>query len=43
VPNQELNLDAHETFDFVVVRSDNERIVVKLDDVVQVEDLETVY
>jgi uncharacterized RmlC-like cupin family protein len=43
VPHQELNLDAHETVDFVVVRSDNERIVVKLDDVVPVEDPEMVY
>jgi uncharacterized RmlC-like cupin family protein len=31
VPHQELNLDANETLDFVVVRSDNERIVVDLD------------
>ena len=43
VPHRELNLDARETVDFVVVRSDNERIVVKLDDVVPVEDPETVY
>ena len=31
VPHQELNLDDVETLDFVVVRSDNERIVVPLD------------
>jgi uncharacterized RmlC-like cupin family protein len=31
VPHQELNLDAGETLDFVVVRSDNERIVVDVD------------
>jgi uncharacterized RmlC-like cupin family protein len=31
VPHQERNLDASETLDFVVVRSDNERIVVNLD------------
>src|SRR5712691_3223663 len=31
VPHQELNLDAGETLDFVVVRSDNEKIVVNLD------------
>jgi uncharacterized RmlC-like cupin family protein len=31
VPHQEVNLDADETLDFVVVRSDNERIVVDLD------------
>lgn len=31
VPHQELNLDAVETLDFVVVRSDNERIVTNLD------------
>jgi uncharacterized RmlC-like cupin family protein len=42
VPHQELNLDASETVDFVVVRSDNERIVVNLD-VVPVEEPETVY
>jgi uncharacterized RmlC-like cupin family protein len=43
VPHQELNLDAKETVDFVVVRSDNGGIVVKLDDVVPVEEPETVY
>jgi uncharacterized RmlC-like cupin family protein len=32
VPHQELNLDADKTVDFVVVRSDNEKIVVPLDD-----------
>ena len=32
VPHQELNLDADESVDFVVVRSDNEKIVVPLDD-----------
>jgi len=32
VPHQELNLDAGETVEFVVVRSDNEKIVVALDD-----------
>jgi uncharacterized RmlC-like cupin family protein len=32
VPRQELNLDADESVDFVVVRSDNEKIVVPLDD-----------
>jgi uncharacterized RmlC-like cupin family protein len=32
VPHQELNLDESETVDFVVVRSDNEKIVVALDD-----------
>jgi uncharacterized RmlC-like cupin family protein len=42
VPHQELNLDASGTVDFVVVRSDNERIVVNLD-VVPVEEPETVY
>jgi uncharacterized RmlC-like cupin family protein len=31
VPHQELNLDAKETLEFVVVRSDNERIVINLD------------
>jgi uncharacterized RmlC-like cupin family protein len=31
VPHQELNLDASETLDFVVVRSDDEKIMVKLD------------
>ena len=43
VPHQELNLDASGTVDFVVVRSDNGGIVVKLDDVVPVEGPETVY
>jgi len=42
VPHQELNLDAGETLDFVVVRSDNEKIVVKLD-IVPVEQPETVF
>ena len=32
VPHQELNLDADKTVDFVVVRSDNEKIAVPLDD-----------
>jgi uncharacterized RmlC-like cupin family protein len=32
VPHQELNPDDSETVDFVVVRSDNEKIVVALDD-----------
>ncbi|HSS85838.1 MAG TPA: cupin domain-containing protein [Reyranella sp.] len=32
VPHQELNPDERETVDFVVVRSDNEKIVVALDD-----------
>ena len=41
VAHQELNLSACETLDFVVVRSDNERIVVNLD-VVPVEQPETV-
>jgi len=31
VPHQELNLSARETVEFLVVRSDNERIAVKLD------------
>jgi uncharacterized RmlC-like cupin family protein len=43
VPHQELNLDAKETVDFVVVRSDNGGIVVKLDEVVPVEEPEAVY
>jgi uncharacterized RmlC-like cupin family protein len=43
VPHQELNLDAKETVDFVVVRSDNGGIVVKLDEAVPVEDPEMVY
>jgi uncharacterized RmlC-like cupin family protein len=42
VPHQERNLDASETLDFVVVRSDNERIAVDLD-VVPVEQPETVF
>jgi uncharacterized RmlC-like cupin family protein len=42
VPHQERNLDASETVDFVVVRSDNERIVIDLD-VVPVEQPETVF
>ncbi len=42
VPHQELNLDAGETLEFVVVRSDNEGIVVKLD-VVPVERPEMVF
>jgi uncharacterized RmlC-like cupin family protein len=41
VPHQELNPDAAESVDFVVVRSDNEKIVVKLD-VETVETPETV-
>jgi len=31
VPHQEFNIDASESVDFVVVRSDNEKIVIKLD------------
>jgi uncharacterized RmlC-like cupin family protein len=31
VPHQELNLDPNQTLEFVVVRSDNERIAVNLD------------
>jgi uncharacterized RmlC-like cupin family protein len=42
VPHQELNLDAGETLEFVVVRSDNERIVVNLN-IVPVEQPETVF
>jgi len=42
VPHQELNLDASETLDFVVVRSDNAGILVKLD-VAPVEQPETVF
>jgi uncharacterized RmlC-like cupin family protein len=42
VPHQELNPDETETVDFVVVRSDNEKIVVPLDDR-PVERSETVY
>jgi uncharacterized RmlC-like cupin family protein len=43
VPHQELNLSASETVDFVVVRSDNGGIVVKLDGVVPVEEPEALY
>ncbi len=32
VPHQEFNVDEREPVDFVVIRSDNEKIVVKLDD-----------
>ena len=42
VPHQELNLDANETVDFVVVRSDNEKILVNLD-VVPVDRPEAVF
>ena len=42
VPHQELNLDASETLDFVVVRSDNEKIVVNLD-VVPIDQPESVF
>ena len=42
VPHQELNLSASETVDFVVVRSDNEGIVVNVD-VTPVERPETVF
>jgi len=42
VPHQEFNIDASETVDFVVVRSDNEKIVVNLD-VVPVERPEAVF
>ena|SRR2546428_6022965 len=42
VPHQERNLDAGDTVDFLVVRSDNERIVVNLD-IVPVEQAETVF
>lgn len=41
VPHQERNLDTAETLDFVVIRSDNERIVVDLD-IVPVEEPEMV-
>jgi uncharacterized RmlC-like cupin family protein len=41
VPHQERNLSANETVEFLVVRSDNEKIVVKLD-VVPVDSPETV-
>ena len=42
VPHQELNLSASETIEFLVVRSDNEKIVIKLD-VSPVERPETVF
>jgi uncharacterized RmlC-like cupin family protein len=42
VPHQEVNLDSHEPLDFVVVRSDNEGIAVKLD-TVPVERPETIF
>jgi uncharacterized RmlC-like cupin family protein len=42
VPHQEFNVDASETVDFVVVRSDNEKLVVNLD-IVPVEQPETVF
>jgi uncharacterized RmlC-like cupin family protein len=42
VPHQEANLSADNTVEFVVVRSDSERIVVKLD-AVPVEQPETVF
>jgi len=42
VPHQELNVDASETVDFVVVRSDNEKLAVNLD-IVPVEQPETVF
>ena len=42
VPHQEQNLDAEATLDFVVVRSDNERIAVSLD-VVPVDEPEMVF
>lgn len=42
VPHQEKNLSDSETFDLVVVRSDNERIAVKLN-IVPVDRPETVY
>jgi len=42
VPHQEFNIDASESVDFVVVRSDNEKIVIKLD-VLPVEHPETVF
>jgi uncharacterized RmlC-like cupin family protein len=42
VPHQEVNLSGDDTLEFVVVRSDNERIVVPLD-TVPVEKPETVY
>ena len=42
VPHQELNLSAHETVEFLVVRSDNEKIAVSLD-VTPIEQPETVF
>ena len=42
VPHQEVNLQAGETLDFVVVRSDNQKIVVNLE-TVPVEQPETVF
>jgi uncharacterized RmlC-like cupin family protein len=42
VPHQERNLDTREPVEFLVVRSDNERIVVPFD-VAPVEAPETVY
>jgi uncharacterized RmlC-like cupin family protein len=42
VPHQEANLSASETVDFVVIRSDNERLVVKLE-VIPVEQPATIY
>ncbi len=42
VPHQERNLGTSETVDFLVVRSDNDRIVIKLD-VAPAEPPETVY
>jgi len=42
VPHQELNVDGSEAVDFVVVRSDNEKLVVSLD-TVPVEQPETVF
>jgi uncharacterized RmlC-like cupin family protein len=42
VPHQEVNLDAVEMLDFVVVRSDNEKIVVGLD-IAPVEQPETIF
>jgi uncharacterized RmlC-like cupin family protein len=42
VPHQERNLDATRTLDFVVVRSDNEKIVHRLD-IVPVEGAEAIF
>jgi uncharacterized RmlC-like cupin family protein len=42
VPHQEINLDAGKTLDFVVVRSDNQKIAVGLD-IAPVERPETVF